>query len=130
VYECILSNWRTCDCCCTINLINHFQSSVFAGLLLLQRAPNKILVENPLASTFFVFLHFQPIACSFIDREQHEKHLYNQTSHYGKYGMHDRQSACPGYLYEKWVYHLNIVYHYASFCFQLFERLANIPSKE
>ena len=30
----------------------------------------------------------------------------------------------------KWVCSLNTVYHYASFHFQLFERLATIPSKE
>ena len=30
----------------------------------------------------------------------------------------------------KWVYCFNKVYHYASFSFQLFERLVNIPSKK
>jgi len=33
-------------------------------------------------------------------------------------------------LIEKWVCHIDTVYHYTSFRFQLFERLANIPSKE
>ena len=30
----------------------------------------------------------------------------------------------------KWVSRLTTVYHYALFCFQIFERLATIPSKE
>jgi len=37
------------------------------------------------------------IAKTYINREQHKKHLYNQSSHFGKYGMHDHQTARPSY---------------------------------
>ena len=30
-----------------------------------------------------------------INREQHEKYLYNQSSHYRKYKMHNHLSVCP-----------------------------------
>ena len=30
-----------------------------------------------------------------INGEWHEKHLYNQASHYGKYRMLNHQSVCP-----------------------------------
>jgi len=33
-------------------------------------------------------------------RDEHEKYLYNQTSHYREYGMHYCQSARPSYLYK------------------------------
>jgi len=51
-----------------------------------------------LASTLRIHI-FSPL-CSVINREQHEKHLCNQTSHYGKYGMHDCQSTHPSYWYK------------------------------
>jgi len=44
-------------------------------------------------------LIFSPLR-SVINRGQHEKHLYNQSSHYWKYGMDNHQSACPSYWYK------------------------------
>jgi len=39
-------------------------------------------------------LIFSPLH-SIINKEQHEKHLCNQSGHYRKYKMLNRQSACP-----------------------------------
>jgi len=50
------------------------------------RAPNKSLLVNPLASNTSHSLFFSPLR-SVINREQHENHLNNQTSHCKKYGM-------------------------------------------
>ena len=47
--------------------------------------------------------------------EQHEKHLYNQSSHYGKSGMFDHQSAHPSYQSKYWVCRSIMLYHYALF---------------
>jgi len=44
-------------------------------------------------------LIFNPLR-SVINREQHEKHLYNQTSYYGKYRMYNHQNVHPNYLYK------------------------------
>ena len=41
------------------------------------------LIFNPLHST--------------INRKQHEKHLYNQSSHYRKYEIFDDKDAHPSY---------------------------------
>ena len=43
-------------------------------------------------------LIFSPLH-SIINREQHKKYLYNQSSHSGKYGMFDRWSACLIYQF-------------------------------
>jgi len=58
------------------------------------RAPNKLLVENPLVS----ILHIHSFSAHY--REQHEKYLYHQSSHYGKYGWHNHQSTCTSYWYK------------------------------
>ena len=63
------------------------------------RAPNKLLVENLVSQYASYLLIFSPLR-SVIGSEQHQKHLYNQTRYYGKYEMHDRQSACPSYWYK------------------------------
>jgi len=57
------------------------------------RAPNKLLVENLLVSA----LRIHSFSAHYAVRELHEKYLYNQTSNYGKYRMHDHQSARPSY---------------------------------
>ena len=61
-------------------------------------SPNYLLVENLLASTLRIHL----ISANYTvkNREQHEKHLYNQSSPYRKYGMLDHQSVCPSYWYK------------------------------
>ena len=62
-------------------------------------APNKLLVENLLAST----LRIQSFSAHYavLWTENSMKSIStNQISHYGKYGMHDCQSPCPSYWYK------------------------------
>ena len=63
------------------------------------RAPNKSLLVNPLASNTSHSLFFSPLR-SVINREQHENHLNNQTSHCKKIRNADHQSAHPSYWYK------------------------------
>jgi len=45
-------------------------------------------VENLLASTLRINTIFSPLHIrGVIKQEQHEKHLYNQSGYYGKYGL-------------------------------------------
>jgi len=51
-----------------------------------------------------------------INREQHEKHLYNQSSHYWKCEVHNRQSTHPNYWYKSGCVALTwciITFHFA-----------------
>ena len=65
--------------------------------------PNKLLLENLLASTLRSFSAYYAV------REQREKHLCNQTSHYGKYGMHTRQKRTPQLSYSAVVLYIGIM---------------------
>ena len=58
-----------------------------------------ILISGKPVSQYASYsLIFSPLH-SVINREQHEKYLYNQSSHSGKYGMFDRWSACLIYQF-------------------------------
>ena len=61
--------------------------------------------------------------------EQHKKLLYNQSSHYGKYGMLDHQSAPPAIKIKIEGKPLITMYHCVSFL-ATSNILGKIPNKE
>ena len=86
-------------------------------------------MENPLASVLHINItYLQPIIRSLISREQHEKYLYNQSSHYRNVRL---LMCAPRLLIEKWVCYLNttlclllIVWT----CYAMFQAKSNIRS--
>jgi len=61
---------------------------------LMKRAPQRLIIGNPISqytsySAMFCLLH------SNIGKEQHEKHLCNPSSHYGKYREYTHEMCAP-----------------------------------
>jgi len=55
----------------------------------------QLLISGKSVSQYSSYLPiFNPLH-NVISKEQHEKYLYNQCSHYTKYKMFDRQNLCP-----------------------------------
>ena len=60
----------------------------------------QLIISRKFVSQYILYSFiFSPLH-NIINREKHEKHLYSQSSHYGKYRMADHQSACPSYCYK------------------------------
>ena len=60
-----------------------------------------------------MFTHFQLITVLWA-KNSIEKHLYNQSGHYGKYGMFDRQSVHHSYGWVCRFHDVRIITHFAT----------------
>ena len=74
-----------------------------------------LLSGKPVSQYSSFSLIFSPL-CSVINREQHEKYLYNQSSHYGKYRMFVIK-VHASFINLKWVCRLIMIYQYVLFHF-------------
>ena len=92
----------------------HTDSKERSPLIFLGLHPITFLAENPLVSTLRIH-SFSRV----LNREQHQKHLYNLSSYHGKYAMFNRLNTCPscqskcGYVAQSWT-HIESL-HYALF---------------
>ena len=61
---------------------------------LVKRAPQRLIIGKPISQ----YTAYSAMICplhSNIGKEQHEKHLCNLSSHYGKYGEDTREMRAP-----------------------------------
>ena len=85
--DCKITNFSLYLFACLLNRYN---------IIISWHAPNKLFSGKSVSQYASYSLIFSPLR-SVINREQHKKHLYNQSSYYGKYGIYDHHSAHPSY---------------------------------
>ena len=56
--------------------------------------PQGLILETPISQYTSYSAMFCPVHSN-ISKEQHENHLYNPSSHYGKYGEYTREMHAP-----------------------------------
>ena len=71
---------------------DHDNSFLMHAQLLISRKTNRQSIRQYTSYSSVL----SPLHCV-INGEQHEKHLCNQSSHYGKYGIFNHQSTCSSY---------------------------------
>jgi len=54
-------------------------------------APQRLIIGKPISQYALYSAMFCPLYSN-INKEQHEKHLCNPSSHYGKYGEYTRET--------------------------------------
>jgi len=61
---------------------------------LVKCAPQRLIIGKPISQYASYSAMFCPLHSN-IGKEQHEKHLCNPFSHYGKYGEYARETHAP-----------------------------------
>ena len=62
--------------------------------VLVKRMPQRLIIGKPISQ----YASYSAMVCPLyrnISKEQHEKHLCNPSSHYGKYGEYTREMCAP-----------------------------------
>jgi len=62
--------------------------------MLVKHGPQRLIIGKPISQYASYSAMFCP-SYSNISKEQHEKHLCNPSSHYGKYGEYTRETRAP-----------------------------------
>ena len=72
----------------------HLANTENTEIMLMKCVPQGLIIGTPISQYALYSAMLCPLQSN-ISKEQHEKHLCNSSSHYGKYGEYPRETHAP-----------------------------------